>query len=373
VPVLREAEEGAEVSADPQLALAAPLGTLEARRLTNEVKADAAALWSKLLRLYEGGAHAALGYSSWAAYCAAEFDMGKSRSYQVLDAARVVAALPESTTVEPPANEAQARELGPVMRDEGEQAVVEVWRDLRDEFGDLITAKRIRTVVRNRARRMQREHLPAAPPDSQLPALPADVDIRCCDIRELDVPDESVDLIFTDPPYLGSTLDEYDALADFAARALRPGAMLIAYCGNTHALDNANRLARRLEFVAFGGVYMPGSYNQVFKYKLRVRLKPLLFLSKGRYEPRGWWEQVLTSPKPTKDLHPWQQSEGDADRLIAALTEPGTLVCDPFLGSGTTAAVAHSLGRRFVGCDVDPNAVAVARQRLAGSDLEAVA
>lgn len=46
----------------------------EARRLTDDVKADAAAMWAKLLTLYEGGAHTVLGYS-WADYCATEFDV----------------------------------------------------------------------------------------------------------------------------------------------------------------------------------------------------------------------------------------------------------------------------------------------------------
>jgi hypothetical protein len=44
----------------------------DARMLTDEVKKDAAALWDKLLRLYRGGAHLALGYTSWGEYFVAE-------------------------------------------------------------------------------------------------------------------------------------------------------------------------------------------------------------------------------------------------------------------------------------------------------------
>ena len=50
-----------------------PLDADRARQLTDEVKADAAALWAKLLQLYEGNAHKALGYTSWAKYCRTEF------------------------------------------------------------------------------------------------------------------------------------------------------------------------------------------------------------------------------------------------------------------------------------------------------------
>jgi len=96
------------------------MSSTEARSLTEEVKADAEALWAKCLRLYEGGAHLALGYKSWGAYWQAEFGGGKSRGYQLLEAARVVEALPDSTIVEWRPNEAQARELAP-LKDSPEQ------------------------------------------------------------------------------------------------------------------------------------------------------------------------------------------------------------------------------------------------------------
>jgi hypothetical protein len=122
------------------------LDELEARQLTDEVKRDAEALWRKLLRLYQGQAHLALGYVSWHAYCDAEFGFGQSRSYQLLDAGRVLDVL-DSTTVEwRPANEAQARELVPLLADE--VAFLEVCRDLRAEHGDdKLTAEKVRAAV----------------------------------------------------------------------------------------------------------------------------------------------------------------------------------------------------------------------------------
>lgn len=116
-----------------------------ARQLTDEVKADAAALWAKLLRLYEGGAHTMLGYASWAAYCAAEFDMGKSHAYRMLDAARVVDALPRSPNGER-LSEGVARELAAVLRDDPEQ-LQEVWEELVERHGPRPTAKQVRARV----------------------------------------------------------------------------------------------------------------------------------------------------------------------------------------------------------------------------------
>jgi hypothetical protein len=302
-------------------------------------------------------------HDTFESYCRERWGMSKTHANRQIEAAGVAGTLTPMGAI--PTSERQARELAPVLRDEGEAAVVEVWRELRAEYGEDVTAERVKRLVGKRAARIRREReAELAAAALPMPEPSGDIRIEYCDIRDLDVEPGSVALIFTDPPYLGSTLDAYDALADFAAEALRPGAMLVAYTGNVWALECMNRLSRRLEFVTVGGVWMPGAHTPVHKYRLRVRLKPLVFFSRGPFEPRGWWEDLLTSPKPDKDLHPWQQSEGSGS-LIEALTEPGELVCDPFLGSGTTAAVAHGLGRRFVGCDVDELAARTARNRVA--------
>ncbi len=75
---------------------------------------------------------------------------------------------------------------------------------------------------------------------------------------------------------------------------------------------------------------------------------------------------------PEKDLHPWQQGVAEAEHFVGRMTEPGELIVDPFLGSGTTAVAASRLGRRFVGCDVDRRAVRVARRRIGSGKLDYV-
>jgi len=52
-------------------------------------------------------------------------------------------------------------------------------------------------------------------------------------------------------------------------------------------------------------------------------------------------------------------------RIIAVSSNTGDCVFDPFIGSGTTAAVAQRLGRRFLAVDREPEAVAVCLARLA--------
>jgi hypothetical protein len=88
-----------------------------ARVLTDEVKADASALWVRFLDLHDAGVHAALGYSSWSDYCAAEFDMSKPMAYRVINAGRVVASLSEFPNGNSALTESHARQLVPLVED----------------------------------------------------------------------------------------------------------------------------------------------------------------------------------------------------------------------------------------------------------------
>jgi hypothetical protein len=171
------------VSAEPEIVTAA-LGPSEARRLTDQVKRDAQELWKKLLALYEGGAHTALGYDSWGAYAAEEFGVGKSHAYRLLDAGRVAALIEgdspnwgleganvgdhRDAALLPRAglNEAQARELAPLLRHEGEEAVAEAWQDLHERHGDDVSAVDVRQLVRgNDSARSSAIGLPLPPAD----------------------------------------------------------------------------------------------------------------------------------------------------------------------------------------------------------------
>ena len=64
-------------------------------------------------------------------------------------------------------------------------------------------------------------------------------------------------------------------------------------------------------------------------------------------------------------LHPTQKPEALLHRIIVACTAPGEVVLDPFLGTGTTAAVAKRLGRRFIGIEREEAYAAAACARIA--------
>ena len=62
--------------------------------------------------------------------------------------------------------------------------------------------------------------------------------------------------------------------------------------------------------------------------------------------------------------YPTQKPEALLERLVEACTHPDDLVLDPYMGSGTTLAVCHRLGRRVVGVDASAEAIRITRQRL---------
>lgn len=65
------------------------------------------------------------------------------------------------------------------------------------------------------------------------------------------------------------------------------------------------------------------------------------------------------------DGHPCPFPETLVSRLLEASCPPNGIVLDPFFGTGTTGWVAQQLGRRFIGCDIAPDYVAIACKRLA--------
>jgi site-specific DNA-methyltransferase (adenine-specific) len=67
---------------------------------------------------------------------------------------------------------------------------------------------------------------------------------------------------------------------------------------------------------------------------------------------------------PENTDHPAQKSEKLIARLVLASSNPGDLVFDPFLGSGTSSVVAKKLGRQYCGVELDERYALLAEKRL---------
>ncbi|MCW7072151.1 MAG: DNA methyltransferase [Methanophagales archaeon] len=86
--------------------------------------------------------------------------------------------------------------------------------------------------------------------------------------------------------------------------------------------------------------------------------------------PENWWEEKRDGMSPVGRLkrerlgYPTQKPEALLERILKASSSEGDLVLDPFCGCGTSIAVAHRLGRRWVGIDVSPTACKVMVRRM---------
>lgn len=97
----------------------------------------------------------------------------------------------------------------------------------------------------------------------------------------------------------------------------------------------------------------------------RPRLKRYLHESEGR-PLQSIWSNIypVNSQAAERQGYPTQKPEGLIERILAVSTDPGDLILDCFLGSGTTAAVAQKLGRRWIGCDINKGAIQTTGKRL---------
>lgn len=73
---------------------------------------------------------------------------------------------------------------------------------------------------------------------------------------------------------------------------------------------------------------------------------------------------VLSNGMKERTQHPTQKPEELLRKVILASSSKGGVVIDPFLGSGTTAVVAEQLGRKWKGCDLSPEYLGWAIERL---------
>lgn len=80
-----------------------------------------------------------------------------------------------------------------------------------------------------------------------------------------------------------------------------------------------------------------------------------------------WDLPFLSTVSAERNGYPTQKPEALLERIIQACSDPGNTVADFFCGSGTTLAVAKRLGRQVIGCDLNPQAVELTRQRLASA------
>ncbi|MGB8819015.1 MAG: site-specific DNA-methyltransferase [Rhizobiaceae bacterium] len=232
------------------------------------------------------------------------------------------------------------------------------------------------------------------------------------------LPDNSVDLIFADPPYnlqLNGDLHRPDqSMVDAVNDHWDQFESFEAY----DAFTRAWMLAARRVLKPSGSIWVIGSYHNIFRVgaimqdlgfwllndvvwrknnpmpnfrgrRFQNAHETMIWASKDakstgytfNYEAlkasnddlqmrSDWLFPICTGAERLKDIngdkvHPTQKPEALLARVIMASSRPGDVVLDPFFGSGTTGAVAKLLGRNYVGIEREQKYIDAASARIA--------
>ncbi len=204
--------------------------------------------------------------------------------------------------------------------------------------------------------------------------------IHCGDCTRLmtGMEGNSVDFILTDPPYItrhrgrdGRTVANDDNARwlkpAFAGmhRVLKPGGFAISFYG-WNKVDLFFEAWKSAGFRIVGHIVFSKRYASSAKF-LRYHHEQAFLLAKGNVAlPANPVPDVIDFPYTVNRLHPTQKPVEALAPLIEAFSKPGDLVFDPFCGSGSTLVAAQSLGRDFLGIELNREHHATAIARLRG-------
>ena len=231
------------------------------------------------------------------------------------------------------------------------------------------------------------------------------------------IPDQSVDLVFADPPYnlqlngdltrpdqskVDAVDDDWDKFTDFASydaftkawltecrRVLKPhGALWVI--GSYHNIFRVGTTLQDLGFWVLNDVVwrkvnpMPNFRGRRFtnahetliwasrdqKSKYCFHYEAMKVFNDDLQMRSDWTLPLCTGAERLKDgkgdkVHPTQKPEALLQRVMLATSNAGDVVLDPFFGTGTTGAVAKQLGRNFIGIERDETYAKAALARIA--------
>jgi hypothetical protein len=179
------------------------------------------------------------------------------------------------------------------------------------------------------------------------------------------LPEASVDMVMTDPPWSEEALPTFEALGAIACRVLKPGGFCATYVGHMFLPEVYHILTQHLDYVWTFGIFQPDSNTKIVRWHLFDAWRPIILLKKpGEHADMPWIPDAMRCTR-SKSHHPWEQGIEPAMNLINAYTVKGELVLDPFVGSGTSLLASKRLKRLYVGFDVDEATARLAGQRVA--------
>jgi 16S rRNA G966 N2-methylase RsmD len=280
-------------------------------------------------------------------YIASLHGVGYRTVQNAAEFAKAVDALAE---IEPKAAEAVL--LGKVP--DAKTALPKVEPELLPKVAERIAQGKAHS-IKEAVERIRREERQTTKPVLQ--GVYEGLDIRRGDFREVlaDLPDHSVDIILTDPPYPQEYLPLWDDLGAFAARVLKPTGVLLAYSGQLHLPQVIAMLTKHLRWWWMCAIRHTGASGYIVAGGRRIinQWKPLLvFTPYGAPPLNVHFCDLIEGGGRQKELHNWEQSTEEAVRILQTFGSPGALVVDPFAGSGSFGRAALQAGMRFIGAEI---------------------
>lgn len=176
------------------------------------------------------------------------------------------------------------------------------------------------------------------------------------------IPDESVDLIFTDPVYW--EIEHYRWLAEMAARVLKDDGQALIYQAHKWLPETMEAL-RPLRFVWTLGERMVGAQARYWPLKMFIGRRPLLWYCKDTVRPFSRMTSDFSGAiSTTGDNFKWHKRIGRLFKWMRVLSEDGAVILDPFCGGGSLPAVCKQLGRHYLAFEIDPATAELARERV---------
>ena len=245
----------------------------------------------------------------------------------------------------------------------------DVKRQAREQ-GQPVTRQALKDLVRKKHKAEQIETRQYAQAAAAKSAPIDDERITCCAVADYHrhVAAGSVDAIVTDPPYLLEHVHLYGDLAKLAVHALRPGGLLLCIAAHPHLLEILNLMhVDGLRYRWIIAYCMQGATQQVHSAKVTVQFKPILAFTRAGGHPDGYsTDRIEVGPysAENKRVHIWGQSVPGMTALIKEWARRPSLICDPFVGAGSSLVAAQRLGHRVIGADVDAGWVQKTKEAL---------
>lgn len=179
-----------------------------------------------------------------------------------------------------------------------------------------------------------------------------------------------VHAIVTDPPYGTGWVVGGGGVGEFKARGERPEwdewdtAWLSLCDAEAFAVFCPDKRVGELQAAA-------GQATRLRYYVKSNPRPPLGGSDAPSVEPVVIWPKVRNSTGPAHlvayngdAVHPCQKPLPVMEWIVSGVSDAGQVVVDPFMGSGTTGVACANLGRKFVGCEMDPKYFEIACERI---------